>query len=217
MPTLAPCSICEFRCNFEAPAAGTDGSDAVYDDSPPNFATNFFASQWKNLPLPAADYAGKTVIVTGATSGVGLEAARHFVKLNAAKVILACRNTEKAEAVKADIESSAGRTGVVEVWPLEMGSYASVKEFCRRAESSLERLDVVIENAAIVTTIYREMEGCESGITINVISTYLMALMLLPKLKQTAAKFNVMPRLVFVSSDAHYFVSALSRRLNTSL
>lgn len=47
-------------------------------------------------------------------------------------------------------------------------------------------------------------EGYESTITVNVISTFLMALLLLPTLKRTATKFNVQPKLVIVSSDAHF-------------
>ncbi|KAH8882868.1 NAD(P)-binding protein [Thozetella sp. PMI_491] len=158
----------------------------------------------ETLPLPTTDFAGKVVIVTGANVGLGLEAARHFARLGAAKVILGCRNTEKGESAKADIEATTATKGVVELWPLDLGSFESVKQFCRRADE-LPRLDILVENAGIAIGTHHFMEGFESTITTNVISTFFMALMVLPKLRRTAAQFNTRPHLVIVSSDAHVF------------
>jgi retinol dehydrogenase 12 len=140
--------------------------------------------------------------VTGANCGLGLEAARHFVRLNASKVILACRSVQKGELAKTDIESSTNRKGVVEVWQVDLASFASVREFCAQAWA-LERLDIVIENAGIATGKFEQFEGYESTITVNVISTFLMSLMFLPKLRESASKFNITPHLTIVSSDAH--------------
>lgn len=145
------------------------------------------------------------MIVTGANCGLGLEAARWFTQLGAARVILGCRDVDKAEVARADIESSTGRKGVVEAWHVDLGSFQSVKDFCGRAET-LGRLDVVVENAAIATGDFEEREGHESSITVNVISTFLMAAMLLPAMRKTAARFNVRPHICIVSSDAHVFV-----------
>lgn len=92
---------------------------------------------------------------------MGLETARHYVRLNAEKVILACRSLEKAEAAKKDIEASTKRPGATEVWQLDLGSYASVKQFVERAQS-LKRLDSIVENAGISTTRYKSVEGNES-------------------------------------------------------
>lgn len=117
-------------------------------------------------------------------------------------MILACRSVEKGEVAKADIEESTKRTGVVEVWQVDLSSYESVKQFCARA-NKLERLDIVVENAGVATPRYEEVEGMESTITVNVISTFLMALLLLPKLRAGAVKFNTLPRLSIVASDAH--------------
>ncbi|KAI1501120.1 short-chain dehydrogenase [Biscogniauxia marginata] len=160
-------------------------------------------SQFTSLPYPDTDCTGKVVIVTGANVGLGLEAARHFVRLNAAKVILGCRNVDKGEAAKADIVASTGREGVVDVWQVDLSSFESVKEFCRRADT-LDRLDIVIENAALATQEYQVCEGYERQITVDVISTFLMALLLLPTLRRSATKFNVLPHLVFVVSTAHF-------------
>lgn len=126
-------------------------------------------------------------------------------------MIVACRSVDKGIQAKADIERSLPKAskGVVEVWPLDLASFDSVKEFCRRADK-LPRLDAVVENAgiAMVSPPATMAEGYECTITVNVISTFLMALMLLPKLRMTASDFNTQPRLVIVSSDAHYVVNS---------
>ena len=145
-----------------------------------------------SLPYPQGDFSGKTVIVTGSNVGLGLEAARHFTRQNAEKVILAVRNLEKGDAAKRSIEESTGRKGAVEVWQLDLSSYESVKQFVARAEA-LKRLDVVVENAGIATHRYVVAEDNESTITVNVVSTFLLALMILPKLRHTATQFNVNP------------------------
>jgi NAD(P)-dependent dehydrogenase (short-subunit alcohol dehydrogenase family) len=162
---------------------------------------------WRQLfttpPAPTKDCSGKTVIVTGANTGLGLEAARHYVQLNAAKVILACRNLDKGEAAKKDIESSTGRK-VVEVWRLDLGSYESVKEFAKRAQG-LDRVDILLENAGISTNKFTVVEGNESTVTVNVVSTFLLALLMLPKLQETGRKHNTIPNLAIVSSEVHFF------------
>ncbi|SLM34748.1 short-chain dehydrogenase [Lasallia pustulata] len=159
-----------------------------------------------SLPIPQTSFSGQTIIVTGSNVGLGLEAARHFTRLAAAKVILAVRSLEKGEAAKKSIEESTQRTGVVEVWQLDLSSYESVKQFAKRAEG-LSRLDAIVENAGIATHTYRVLEDNEATITTNVVSTFLLALMILPKLRETASKFNVTPHLVIVSSEVHAFTS----------
>ncbi|KZL82067.1 short-chain dehydrogenase reductase family [Colletotrichum incanum] len=162
---------------------------------------DFIRSQFKTLPYPSEDCAGRTVIVTGSNVGLGLEAARHFVRLNAAKVILAVRSTDKGEAAKTDIELTTGRRGVIEVWPLDQASFDSVKEFAARADK-LPRLDCVVLNASIATVKRADAEGWESHVTVNVLSTFLLSLRLLPVLRRTGKTHNVTPKIVIVSSDA---------------
>ncbi|OAP61012.1 hypothetical protein AYL99_06016 [Fonsecaea erecta] len=152
---------------------------------------------------PKKSFAGETVIVTGSNTGLGKEAARHIARLGASKLILAVRNTKAGEAAKQDIEQTTKCSpDVIEVWELDLASYASVKAFASRA-SKLPRLDVLLENAGIASQKYSGAEGHERTITVNVISTFLLALLLLPKLKSTAKEFKVNPRLVIVSSEVH--------------
>ncbi|KAL2146501.1 hypothetical protein VTI28DRAFT_3682 [Corynascus sepedonium] len=176
-------------------------------------AWHFLQGQLRPLPVPTTSYAGRTVIVTGANGGLGLEAARHFARLGAARLILACRSTERGETAKADIEASLTTISTaIEVWPLDLSSFDSVQNFCRRAESELERLDVLLENAALLSISGSQMaEGYEIQVTTNVISTFLMALMLLPLMKKTAAKFNVEPALTVVSSEGHIWASFVEK------
>lgn len=84
------------------------------------------------LLVPTEDFSGKTIIVTGANVGLGNEAAKHFVLLNAHREILAVRTIKKGEATEAEIETGTNRTGVVEVYELDYSSYASVKAFPAR-------------------------------------------------------------------------------------
>ena len=154
------------------------------------------------LPYPTHDFSGQTIIVTGANVGLGFEAARHFTRLNAAKVILAVRSESKGAAAKADIESTTKRSGVVEVYPLDLSSYASVKQFAAKV-SELPRVDVLLENAGIAMAEYSTMEDNESTITVNVVSTFLLAVLLLPTLRKSAQEFGIVPRICIVSSGVH--------------
>ncbi|KAH8803434.1 hypothetical protein F5884DRAFT_824334 [Xylogone sp. PMI_703] len=162
--------------------------------------------QFLNLPIPQNDFSGKVAIITGSNTGLDLETARTIAKLNAEKVILAVRNLAEGDIAKADIERSINRSGVIEVWPLDLLSFKSVQDFASRVEE-LPRLDVVIQNAAINAISYREAEGHESSVTVNVLSTFLLTLNLLPKLRNTAFKFSVVPHIVIVSSAVHFFTS----------
>ncbi|KAI1381217.1 putative short-chain dehydrogenase [Hypoxylon crocopeplum] len=178
-----------------------------------------FTTQVLPLPYPKEDFTGKTVLITGANTGIGLEAARHFVRLNASKVILGCRDVEKGNVAKRDIEATnhvdaTKDPGRVEMWQVDLASFDSVKTFCRRA-AELDRLDIVVENAGVLGMTHHVAEGYERITTVNVISTWLMALLLLPVLRATKEEFyagspdesqgNNVPHLVIVGSNAHFY------------
>jgi retinol dehydrogenase-12 len=159
-------------------------------------------SQFKNLPIPAANLAGQTIIVLGANTGLGKEAARHFVQRGASTVILGVRTPSKGVAAKEDIESTTKRLGVIEVWEIDYSSYASVKAFAKRCEG-VKRIDAVVANASIATRDFKLAEGSESTITVNVISTFLLVLLLLPTLRASASKWGTHPTITVVSSGVH--------------
>jgi len=112
------------------------------------------------LPVPTASFADETVIITGANTGLGREAAKHIVRLGASKVILAVRTVSKGEDARKYIEKETKKTGVMEVWQLDMSSTESIKAFSQRA-NSLERLDVLIANAGIWPTAHETIESNE--------------------------------------------------------
>ena len=70
-------------------------------------------------PIYNTDFSGKTIIVTGANVGLGKEASKNFVRLNADTVVLAVHSIKKGEAAKAEIEAEMRRTGVVKVCKLD--------------------------------------------------------------------------------------------------
>ncbi|RTE74124.1 hypothetical protein BHE90_011445 [Fusarium euwallaceae] len=144
------------------------------------------------------------VIVTGSNTGLGLEATRHFVRLNASKVILACRNVDKGEAAKKDIEESTRRHDVAQVWQLDLCSYESVKSFVQQADNTLERLDILVNNAGMTFDAWDLAENHEMTLTVNVISPLLLSISLLPLLRASGRKFNMTPRVVFVSSEGAF-------------
>lgn len=169
-----------------------------------SFAKAFFWSQlFVTPPEVKHDFSGQTVIVTGSNIGLGMEAARQLAALNCARLILAVRTVSKGENAKRSILQSTRRTeDFIEVWPLDMSSTASIKAFAERAQS-LDRLDVVIENAGIALTYWAEFENMEQNVKTNVVSTCLLALLLLPKLRESAKRFETTPHLVIVTSEGH--------------
>lgn len=155
------------------------------------------------LPYPTSSFAGKTVIITGSNTGLGKEAARHVARLGAETLILAVRSVEKGEAAKRDIEQSTkcGKD-VIQVWHLDMASYSSVLNFVDKA-TKLQRIDALIANASIATLNYALAEDNESTLTVNVISTFLLVLAMLPKMKDTAEKFGITPVISVTTSGSH--------------
>ncbi|PGH04905.1 hypothetical protein GX51_03201 [Blastomyces parvus] len=172
------------------------------------FMARFFYSQIFVTPkIPNTSFANQTIIITGSNTGLGFEAAKHFARLNAKKIIIAVRNVPAGEKAKELIEASCGRANLCEVWELDLASYASIKAFAHRASTELPRIDVLLENAGVATHTYATAEGHERTITVNVIGTFLLGLLLLPKLKESAAQTAPMkPRWCILTSETHAMV-----------
>jgi retinol dehydrogenase-12 len=164
--------------------------------------SRFLSSQFKTLPYPVQSFRDLVVIVTGANTGLGLEASRHFVRLGAAKVILAVRDVEKGKAAQDSISLSTETKNRTEVWSLDLASYESVKEFAQRA-AGLDRLDVFVANGGLCTETFELAEGMEKSFLVNVVSTFLLVFLLLPQLRKTATEFQTRPHVVIVSSEGH--------------
>lgn len=161
---------------------------------------------------PSTTFAGQTVIVTGSNVGLGRDAARQLAHLGASKVIIAVRSlpkgNEAAAAIRASLPHSS--TTILEVWLLDLSSYESIRDFATRA-SELDRLDGLLENAGILKESFTVVEEQEATIMVNVVGTFLLALLLLPKLRETASKFNVVPHLTIVSSEVAFWAKFQER------
>lgn len=176
------------------------------------FTEAYIAEQHKDLPILAnpENTAGGTYIVTGANVGIGFEVVKHLVNFGAAKVILAVRNVQAGESAKQEILKASAKTAsnVMEVWPLDLASYASVNAFAKKAIDELDRIDALIENAGVAGDQWKIAEGQESFITVNVLGTLLLGALLFPKLSDTASRFKLSPRLVIVGSEVSFTAKA---------
>ncbi|XXH01609.1 hypothetical protein Hte_007969 [Hypoxylon texense] len=181
---------------------------ATFDLSPEARAStaNFLKRQlFRSPPVVSrndVDLAGKTAIVTGSNTGIGLECSRQLLGLRLSRLILAVRNEIKGEAAKKDLAcGQVGETCMIEVWELNMSLYDSISKFVDRVKT-LDRLDIVILNAGVakLSLELNPHTGHEEVIQVNHLSTSLLAILLLPVLKDK----NPPPqpgRLVIVSSD----------------
>lgn len=163
-------------------------------------------NQLKDLPiaLEAKDCKGKTYVVTGANGGLGYEAVKHLVRLEAAKVIIGVRNAESGEAAKSKIETELNRKDVIEVWNFDLASYESVKAFAKQVEG-LERVDALVLNAGALISTWDVKEGNESNITVNFMSNLLLAMSVLPHLRAIAKEYEIKPRVVAIGSVSGLF------------
>ncbi|PBK60599.1 short-chain dehydrogenase [Armillaria solidipes] len=160
-------------------------------------------------PVPAvvtADLSGKTLVLIGANAGLGFEAAKHFARMNPARLVLTARNEVKGRKALAQIQADTGYSKA-ELWIIDVANFNSVVAFADRAEQELDRLDILIENAGIWTWEYEQVEGWEKTIHTNNLGPGLLAIRMIPKMLETARKHSVYPRLVVVASDTHYWTT----------
>jgi NAD(P)-dependent dehydrogenase (short-subunit alcohol dehydrogenase family) len=153
------------------------------------------SKKWTAESIP--DQSGRTAIVTGGNSGLGLETARELAR-HGARVVLACRNTDKADAAKRDIEASAPGSSV-EVAALDLSSLASVKRFAETVAARDGGVDLLINNAGVMAPPRRETaDGFELQFGTNVLGHFALTAQVLPKLLDRAGT-----RVVTLSSNAH--------------
>ena len=140
---------------------------------------------------------GKTVIVTGANTGIGRETALDLAG-RGARVILACRNISKADVAAKDIQNKTGNSKVI-VKELDLASLRSVRKFASEINESEERLDILVNNAGIMRCPYGTTEdGFEMQLGVNHLGHFLLTNLLLDKLQKSQPS-----RIINVSSLAH--------------
>jgi NAD(P)-dependent dehydrogenase (short-subunit alcohol dehydrogenase family) len=143
----------------------------------------------------AKTMSGRTVLVTGATSGVGRETALQLAMLGA-RIILGVRDRARGAEVASRI---ADEGGAAEVLPMDLASFRSVRDAAARLAASHPPLDVLVNNAGVAVRHRRvTVDGHELAWQTNFLGGYLLTRLLLPVLRRSAK-----PRVVNVSSDAH--------------
>lgn len=140
------------------------------------------------------------MIVTGGNRGLGKKTVKHVVSLGSSKVIIGCRNETHDLETKREIESiTQCSPSTLEVWGLDIESPASIGRFAERA-NQLSRLDVLINNAGISAFNFKVVYDTERTLAVNSIGTFLLALQLISKLKETARMYEVTPVMTTVAS-----------------
>jgi len=151
------------------------------------------------MPFTAAevpDQTGRCFIVTGANTGIGFEVAK-MLAARRARVLLACRDKDKAEAAKARIRQEYAYANVAFL-PLDQADLQSVRHAAERVADE-PRIDVLVNNAGVMfPPLTRTRDGFELQFGVNHLGTFALTALLLPKLAQTPGS-----RVVVTSSLAH--------------
>ncbi len=146
-----------------------------------------------------SDLSGKVIIITGANSGIGYEAAKEFAR-KGAQIVLASRNKNKAEVALSQIhaEIPAARA---EILQLDLASLKSIQQFSEIFKNKYDRLDVLLNNAGIMMVPYgKTNDGFEKQFGTNHLGHFALTGLLIDLLLKTPG-----PRVVNISSHAHYF------------
>lgn len=152
-------------------------------------------TRWNASAIPAQS--GRIAIVTGSNTGVGLETARELARAGAT-VVLACRNTDKADAALADVRSSVADANVLAM-RLDLADLDSVQKFVRQFESRFCRLDLLVNNAGVMMPPKSlTKQGFELQFGVNYLGHFALTGLLLPLMFATPGA-----RVVNVSSQAH--------------
>ncbi|MFE2599752.1 oxidoreductase [Streptomyces sp. NPDC059396] len=152
--------------------------------SSPSSTSRTTTAPWTLADLPPQT--GRTVIITGAGSGIGLETARALMSAGA-HVVMAVRNVERTRETAA-----AMMTGSAEILPLDLADLASVRRF---AASWDRPVDVLINNAGVANVPYgRTADGFETHFGTNHLGHFALTSLLLPRITD---------RVVTLASNAH--------------
>lgn len=141
--------------------------------------------------------AGKRVLITGATGGIGLAAAKELARRGAELAIVA-RSEERGDQARAQIESAAPGAGV-DVLRADLSLQSSVRELAEQALERYPRIDVLVNNAgAMFSSRQTTAEGFELTWALNHLAPFLLTSLLLDRLRQSAPS-----RVITTASDAH--------------
>jgi NAD(P)-dependent dehydrogenase (short-subunit alcohol dehydrogenase family) len=153
------------------------------------------SSRWVAADIP--DQAGRTALVTGANSGIGLAAAQ-YLAARGAHVVLACRDTDKASAAASQIAAQAPGAEI-DVVALDLSELASVRHAADEIRSRYPRLDLLVNNAGLMMPPYgRTQDGFEQQFGTNHLGHFALTGLVLPSLLDVPGS-----RVVTISSNGH--------------
>lgn len=140
---------------------------------------------------------GKIAVVTGANAGLGFETALGLAS-KGCKVVMACRNADKAKKAMADIRAEVPNADLAFI-KLDLNSLKSVREFAKTYAEKHTKLDLLINNAGLmIPPLMRTEEGFESQFGVNHLGHFLLTNLLFPVINKTKKA-----RIVSLSSIAH--------------
>ena len=145
----------------------------------------------------------KVCLITGATNGIGEEAAKELNKMGA-EIVFVARNKEKGEQLKAELKEATGKESTMIL--ANLSSQAEVKSAAEKFLSMEKPLDILLNNAGIMNRERNITEdGLEEVFSVNHLAYFTFTLMLIDKLKSTEGS-----RVVNVASGAHQFVKEMN-------
>uniref|UniRef100_A0A069DST5 Putative dehydrogenase with different specificities related to short-chain alcohol dehydrogenase n=1 Tax=Panstrongylus megistus TaxID=65343 RepID=A0A069DST5_9HEMI len=140
---------------------------------------------------------GKTVIITGANSGIGYETALDIAK-RGARVIMACRNLELAQKARDEIATKSKNDNVI-VRQLDLSSLKSIRDFAREINTNETKLDVLIHNAGMASFDKKiTSDGLERTMATNQFGPFLLTHLLIDLLRRSKPS-----RIVIVASELY--------------
>ncbi len=152
--------------------------------------------KWTSVDIP--DLMGKIVIVTGANSGIGYEAAREFTR-KGAEVIVASRDPIKAGRAILNIKEEIPGAKL-EFIELNLANLESIRKFAEEFKSNYDKLDILLNNAGIMLMPFgKTVDGFENTVGTNHLGHFVLTGLLMDRLLTTPGA-----RVVNVASNAHY-------------
>ena len=151
--------------------------------------------KWTAEQIP--EQHGRLAVVTGANSGLGLVIARELARAGA-RVVLACRNTDKGDSAAREIRAAVPEA-TVEVSALDLASLEAVRAFATRFDADHDGLDLLINNAGVMAPPRRTTaDGFELQLGTNHLGHFALTGLLMPAMQGRADA-----RVVTMSSGAH--------------
>jgi NAD(P)-dependent dehydrogenase (short-subunit alcohol dehydrogenase family) len=159
----------------------------------PKAKTSMFWSELHSLfmvrppLLPTNDLSGQVGIVTGGSSGLGFHCCRHLLSMGLSRLIFSARTMDEGALAASKLRNDFP-AATVDLWTLELTSYSSIQEFGRRADAELTCLDFTILNAGAMLPDFKLCPtGHETVMQVNYLSTFYMAILMLPVAKAKSA------------------------------